>query len=297
MKLSLNTCTKTPCSCDLGYIIKDYVKPLMQALTMDIPDYNMRLLTTKCLNQSILIAFFMAGKRKALRMGDYCDTHETTKRHESGEHNNAGLIKMLKKDVLHKSIKYRYLYYILMTDAYLPTDNIDEEQKFFCGHVMIVEKIPGDLPYYYFYQAYINQYDFKGHIKKHNNTLKMNYQEMTDMLDKFRYILLNKYWDKTSVKYWKDITYVDSSNLLNSKPTNKIYLCYTKTKLTQCADNILKYIKEKLNEISKHKVEDMNKIYGDESKYDIDQKPLSIFKMKTSFEELQNKLIETKNNP
>jgi hypothetical protein len=298
-KLSLDRCTKETCKkCDLGYIIKDYVKPLMQCLTLDIKDYYMRLLVSKCLNNAILISFFMTGKKKALQMGNYCDTHATTKRHESGEQNNADLIDKLDADLLYKkNIKHRYLYYILMTDAYLPTDNTQEEHKFFCGHVFIIEKIPGEngsLPFYYFYQSYINEYDFKGHIEKNKNTLKKTYEEMYDMLKKIKYILLNKHWDDTSVKYWKDITFVDTSQLKGGKPHNKIYLCYSKTKLKECIKHIEKYVRGHLKIISKHKNEDMNKIYGDSSLYDADQQPLTVYRMKTSLEKLQNTIIEHK---
>jgi hypothetical protein len=288
-KLSLDKCTKKSCNrCDLGYIIKDYVKPLMQALTIDIPDYYMRLLTSKCLNTSVLIAFFMAGKDKALMMANYCDTRATAKRHQEGTDNNKTIVEKLTKDVLYKRVEYRYLYYILMTDATLPMDDPNEKGKFFCGHVFIIEKIPGNTPYYYFYQSYINEYDFKGYIKKHNNTLKKTYQEMEVMLNKIKYILLNKYWDSNSVKYWKDITYVDTTQLLNSKPSNNIFLCFKKIKLKQCVENISKYVKSKLEQISLLNYDSMNKTYGDPSLFDKDQNALSAKEIQSSFINLQN---------
>lgn len=308
-KLLLDRCTKESCrACDTGYIIKDHIKALMQCLTIDIPDYYMRLLTSKCLNLAILISFFMAGRKKAIEMGNYCDTHETTKRHQSGtfskfnkdgKYNTNGneyLINKLQSELLNKNIKHRYLYYILMTDAYLPVDN-STEQKFFCGHVMVVEKIPGhngNLPFYYFYQAYINEYDFNGHVKRHKNTLKKSYEEMHIMLEQIKYILLNKTWDATSIKYWKDITFVDTTQLKDGKPADKIYLCYTRTKLTECVGYLHNYVKSHLKKISKLKIQDMNKIYGDESLFDKDQEPLTTYQIKTNFEQLENKLISHK---
>lgn len=302
-KLMLESCTKERCArCDMGYILKDYVKPIMQLLTIDIKDYYMRLLTSKCLNTSVLIAFFMAGKRKGLKMANYCDSNETTKRHESTDpaykdYNNPTLIEKLYKDLMHKNVKYRYLYYIMMTDSYLPMKNGSPEKKFFCGHVFVIEKIPGEnggLPFYYFYQSYINEYDFKGHVERNNNSLKLDYKKMNEMILKIKYILLNNQWDSTSVKYWKDITFVDTKQLLGSQPAEKIHLCYTKTKLKHCIENVSAYIKEKLSDISKLKIEDMNKIYGDTSLFDSDQQPLTAYKIKTSLEKLQNQIIEHK---
>ena len=290
--LLLEKCTKTKCErCDIGYILKEYIKPLMQALTIDVKDYYMRLLTTKCLNTAVLLAYFMAGKKRGIAMANYCDTRATTKRHEEGQDNNTVILKKTMKDILTKNVKYRYLYYILLTDGYLPMDDPSEEQKFFCGHVMIIEKIPDKIkPYYYFYQSYINEYDLKGHIKNRNNSLRMNYEEMESILNKIKYVILNKYWDENSVKYWKDITHVDSSNLLNSKPEGKIYICYRKTKLEDCIGNIQKYVKTKLKTISKYNESDMNKIYGDPALYNSGQEPLTVHNMKLSFENLQNTL-------
>lgn len=42
--MSKHLCIHDQCKrCDIGYLIKDYMKPLMQALTVQIREYNMRL--------------------------------------------------------------------------------------------------------------------------------------------------------------------------------------------------------------------------------------------------------------
>ena len=97
-QLSLGNCTKERClRCDFGYILKDFVKPIMQCLTNDIKDYYMRLLVTKCLNQSVLMAYFMLGK-KGIKLADACDTTKVQQRHEAGEDSNAILLESLKKN-------------------------------------------------------------------------------------------------------------------------------------------------------------------------------------------------------
>ena len=285
-QLSLGNCTKERClRCDFGYILKDFVKPIMQCLTNDIKDYYMRLLVTKCLNQSVLMAYFMLGK-KGIKLADACDTTKVQQRHEAGEDSNAILLESLKKDLLYKRCKYRYLYYILMTDAEFPHD--DGNARNFPGHVFIIEKIPnlnGD-PTFMFHQAYINAYDYKGHIKRNNNSLSMSYKQISDMVEQINYVLLSPKWDSESVKYWKKITFVNTSNMLGANSGGKMFLCYRKARITDCVNRLETYTTKKLQDISKLKVSELNNIYGDNSLYDQDQGPLTNAEMKKNLEKL-----------
>ena len=69
------------CRCDIGYILKNYVKPLMQTLSNDVKDYYLKLITTKCLNTAIMLGIFMIGYKKTKAIADYCDTKATRLRH------------------------------------------------------------------------------------------------------------------------------------------------------------------------------------------------------------------------
>ena len=288
-QLSLGNCTKESCSsCDFGYIIKDYIKAIMQCLTNDIPEYHMRLLTSKCLNQSLLISYFMLGKR-GIKIADYCDTVSVAKRHNEGKDNNSLLLESMKKDILHKACKYRQLYYILMTDTEFPHD--DGINRHFPGHVFIIEKIPGITePTYYFHQAYINKYDYKGHIKRNNNSLELSWQKTKEMMEQIHYVLLNPTWDENSVKYWKKITFVNTSKMLGAHSQGKMFLCYKKARITDCIGRLQKYIQLKLNDISKLQLSQLDEIYGDKSKYDANQHPLTVKAIKKDLESMQ-KLI------
>ncbi len=292
-QLSIEKCTKYKCErCDMGYILRNYVKPIMQCLTNDIKDYNMGLKTTKCLNSSLTLAFFMLGK-KGIAIADYCDTVLVRKRHQDLKtDNNTMLMDMLEKQITHSVCKYRQLYYILITDSYFPHD--DGKDRHFPGHVFILEKIPGKVingvrskPYFYFHQSYINKYDYSGHIKKNNNTLELSLDRVKDMMKQIRYVISNQTWDENTVKYWKEITYVDTKNLLGAKSGGKMFLCFKKAKLTECIDRLDSYVTKKLKEISKLKLAQLNEVYGDVSAYDSDQIPLTVHEMKKSLESLQ----------
>ena len=282
--LSLKKCTQPMCErCDMGYILKDYVKPIMQCLTNDIKDYYMKLLTTKCLNNSLMIAYFLLGK-KGIDIADYCDTNAVQERHASKVDNNVVLIDKLEKQMLHKVCAYRQLYYILMTDSEFPHD--DGTVRNFPGHVFIIEKIPGvGEPTYYFHQAYINQYDYAGHIKK-NKGLELSYTEMKRILQQIRYVLSNPTWDAKTVKYWKEITFVDTRHMLGAQSGGKMFLCFKKAKVSECVGRLEKYARDKLKGIAKLKIDQMNEIYGNEAAYGHDQNPLTVAEMKSSLEKM-----------
>lgn len=286
--LQLESCTKTGCKpCDIVYIIKDYIKPLMQLLTNDIRDYYMRLLTTKCLNSSVSISYFLLGYKKGIAMSNYCDTHLTRKRHNDGIDNNLQIVQQLKKDVLNRNFKYRYLYYILMTDASFPMK--DQPDRFFPGHVFLLEKIPGKpTPSFYFYQSYINEYDINGHYHKNNKTLKMPYNRTAELMDRLAYIITNPVWDERCVRFWKDFTHVDTSKTLQgSSSGNQFFICYRKTKATACLEHVKRYVDDKLKTVDTSKPQD---IYGDMKLYDADQNPLSNLEMYNQLASLQKRI-------
>lgn len=270
--MSCKTCKR----CDLVYILKDYVKPIMQLLTVDIKQYNMRLLTTKCLNTGIMIMYFMLGK-KGIQLASQCDTQVVIKKHKEGLENNAAVLYGLKNDILSKKHKQRYLYYIMLTDGYFEKSNIDT--IFFPGHVFILEKIPnanGSFEYQV-YQSYINKYDIKGHFENNQNSVLMTYNQVRLLIEKIQHIMTSETWDEKCIKYWKDFTFVDTTNLKDTRCKDQFFICYRKSTVKTCLGNIRSYIKEKMKILSK--IQDKTKIYGDMSQFDMSQQPLSVHQL------------------
>jgi hypothetical protein len=260
----------------------------MQCLSNDLKDWYMRLLTTKCLNNAITMTYLMLGQR-GMRLADACDSSKVQERHKAGQESNPPILKKMKQQILYKSCKYRQLYYILMTDSeFTHPDGIT---RHFPGHVFIIEKIPNTpSPKYYFHQSYINKYDYKGHIKRNNNSLLMTYEQIEEMIGEIHYVLMNRTWDENSVKYWKKITFVDTKNLLGAESGGKMFLCFRRAKVTDCVENLNKYIIKKLKHINKHKLSELDETYGNKSAYDSDQNPLTVREMQKSLESLQNKI-------
>lgn len=272
-------CLQDKCKrCDIGYIVKDFVHPLMQAMTVYLKEYNMRLIKTKCLNTSVMFYNLFFGK-DAYQHTSYCDVHNVVLRHQSGADNNIDIATRLYKDVTRKT-KYRYVYYIMLTDGYFVKP--DGSKVFFPGHVFVLEKIPwGDSVHYYMYQSYIQEYDFSGYFEKNNKSIKLSAEKVEYFMKKINDMVNTRIWDSEFVKFWKDMTKVDSGQFVGSSPENAFYVCYRKLKRNDCMKNILTFANKIYKSIPSPEMDDH--IYGDPNSFDIDSKPLTNKEMRNAF--------------
>lgn len=286
------TCTSY---CDIGYVIKDHVKLLMQLLTNDLPQFNLKLQTTKCLNTAIMLMQFLIGD-KGIKIANACDTREVISRHSQGEDDNNVILEQLSRQLFSKREKSRTLYYILLSDGYfekVSQGDLLSQSKYFPGHVFILEKIYDNVindHVFFFYQSYINQYTLSDHIRM-NKGLKISKSRAKQLIDDLTHVLTSKTWDKDNVRRWYDMTFADSSDLLNSSSQQKFYLCFRKAKTTTCLQRLEKYLKSK-QQILISKVEEGhgNDVYGDVRLYDSAIKPLTNKQMLASTQLLLSKI-------
>ena len=286
-------CISKSCKmCDIGYILKDYVNVLIQALTNDIVEFNMENLTTKCLNTAVMIMFFLLGKN-GIDVADACDCSEYNKksrdRLEQGyTQQNSDILQKLKLSILSKSDKKRQLYYIMLTDSYLQIN--ESHEKYFPGHVIVVEKVPLNNEakdvYYNMYQSYVNEYDLKGYYEKSKDTFYISYNKMKEFLGALAYIFTTSTWDTKCVELWKNITYADSKDFVGYDIKNKFFICYQKVEAKYCFENLEEYAVRKLEQLESPSVQP-NIVYGDPSKYrysGID--PLTNYEAKIALQQL-----------
>lgn len=264
--------------CNIGFIIRHHVKCIMQLLTNDLPQFNLRLQTTKCLNTAVMLMQFLLGD-KGLQIVDYCDTRDVIDRHKNGIETNDNLLEELKKQVLSKREKSRTLYYILLSDGYFPSidTNNNETKKYFPGHVFILEKIyhkTRQQHIFYFYQSYINKYSLTEHIEM-NKGLKISKKRAEELLNDLSSVLKSPTWNNDNIKKWYDMTFVDSSDFLDTQSRQQFYLCFRKAKTTECLNKLKQYLLKKHNIISKVLSNESNVIYGNEELYDQNIKPLT----------------------
>jgi len=282
----IKVCVKDTCKrCDIGYLVKDYLLPLMQAMTYQLTEYNMRLIDTKCLNTSVLFFNLFFGK-KALKHTMHCDVHNVVSRHDDNIDNSVVIAQQLGKDILRKT-KSRYVYYIMLTDGYFIKP--DGSRVFFPGHVFVLEKIPwGDDHFYYMYQSYINQYNFATYANKHNS-IKVHRSSVKYYMDEIMRMVTQRVWDAAFVRFWNDMTRVDTSHMLGGVPEQAFYVCYRKVKHNSCVKNVRTFVKQTLRSIPRNAPD---AIYGESATYDENSRPLTNREM----HEQLSKLLERMEN-
>jgi hypothetical protein len=300
MNIRTTRCTR----CDLGYVIKDHITAIMQILTNELPQFNFRLQTSKCLNTSVMMMMFLAGKR-GIDIANYCDTREVIQRHKAGEDQNTLILNDLKKQLFSKREKARTLYYILLTDGYFPiAPDASQSQPFppadnvyFPGHVFILEKVwdvKESKHYFYFYQSYINQYTLKQHIE-YNNGLKITWEKAQNLIDNLESVLNATQWGQQNVKKWKEMTFTNSSKFNNTTSQGNFFLCFKKTKSKVCYDNLSLCLQRVLRQLEGLPTHEDNNVYGDQSLYDEDAMPLTNKQLKDEAVTLLSKINIFKN--
>ncbi len=272
---------------NIGFIVKDYVKPIMQALTVELKHYRMRMLTTKCLNTSVTFWHLLFGKR-GHEDTMYCDVLNVVERHEQKKiDDNVSIITALKADILNTDNKDKYAYYIMLTDGYFVNET-DKKKEFFPGHVFVVEKVPTQqYPYFYIYQSYINEYDFKGSLEFRERP-QISVERMEVFMECLEYFAENSVWDEVMVAFWKDLTNVDTSNMIGCHPKNAFHMCFRKKPITECLDNMVRFVDHILETIPFDKNAE---IYGEtNTDYNSREVPLTNGEMRKQFLALKDVL-------
>lgn len=287
-------CIQDKCKrCDIGYVIKDFLKPLLQTITVHVKEYNMRLIQTKCLNTAVAVVFLLFGN-KALNYTSYCDVQNVVQRHHYKIDNSQNIALKLQKDITRKTTK-RYVYYIMLTDGYF--NKPDGTKAFFPGHVFVIEKIPwGDQTMYYIYQSYIDKYTFAEYIDTYKS-IKVTPEKIKYYMEKINDMVNKRVWDIEFVKFWQDLTKVDTSNMLNGVPDNAFFVCYRKIRSENCMKNLKSFVKKILKDIPKNSDE---QIYGSIEIFDDNSQPLSNSEIKSSLTKLhtilENNISSNVNN-
>lgn len=274
----------------IGVVVRDFVKPIIQALSVEVSQYRMRLLTTKCLNTAVTFMYLFFGRR-ALADTMYCDVPNVVQRHTvQGTDTNQSVLKFLKAGLVNKTDKTRYAFYVMLTDGDFvhPTTG---KRVFFPGHVMVWEKAPSatGVIKYYIYQSYINKYDFKGSLEfRESPDGGVSPAKLAYYLACLEWFNKTNVWDDTMVAFWKDLTNVDTSDMLGCKPDKAFYMCFRKKPVTQCLSNMARFVDHVLEGIpTGHD----NDVYGSpDTPFNTAQVPLTNGEMRAQFQELRSRL-------
>ncbi len=284
-------------NCNVMTFIKDYITPIYQVLSIELPQYHMKLRTTKCLNTSVMTMFLLLGN-KGLKRSEYCSVQNIRKRVSDNNLKRKDDIMNFNKlidDIFSKKEKYRYFYYIMITDGEMVQNTIKsrfntkpQNDAYFPGHVFVIEKIPcNNTNKYKLYQSYINEYDLEGHYEKNENSMDISESKLKDILEKgTKQIFINSEWDQNISNYWKELTHVDA-NQFNGYSTNNLKFCYQKVQVNSCYKILMDFVNYSISEIDKNpnKYFIVDAIEPQLSSLDLKNK---LFELKTKISKLYN---------
>ena len=288
-------------NCEVTNLIMKYLIPLMQFLSVDMSEYNMMLKTTKCLNTAVMLVYLIGGIDQ-LNKAEFCDSYKVNKRYKNKKEKIKYKIDQfdkLKKDISTKNIRKKWFYYILLThtDMQNSLNSTNKTTQFFPGHVFIIDKYKecNSTVNYKIYQSYINKYDLIGHYKKNRNTMKLKNNDIEYLLNGLKNIISNPVWNKDAVKFWNNLSFVDTTNLINHK-TENINFCYSKIRIDTCYKNIKQFVKKALTKIKNDiKLNNLNKYTVEQNNSDFKIKELNIYELQKQLTLLYNEL-DTKIN-
>jgi hypothetical protein len=247
---------------DIVNVLSDYLGALLQILAHKIDHYSFKMKYTKCGNTGAMLVYLLTGEKEFEKIF-YCDVGTVRERHETKIDKKTQISEMLKKDLLQKDETVPSLYYVLLTYEDFPCG--DGLEKFFPGHVYLIEKIPPCSPKkkttkYRFYQSYINKYTLLDHRILNNDTFDISHTRLKKHLDDFEYMMKHNVWDDHVEDYWKSLTFVETK--LKGCNTSNLYPCYIKFTVPSAYQNIVSIVQRFISEL------EVDIAQGDVKKYD-----------------------------
>lgn len=293
--------------CDIGYLIEDHIPAIMQLMTHKLPDYNMQLVTSKCLNTAVMMMYLMLGE-EALQMTSYCEVPNVQARQNVTKHrkdckHRLEVMKNLKKQLF--ANVDRALFYVMITDGQmlLPSattapnssknanvnakgngnanGNANAKAKtkpegiMFPGHVFVIERVPRiEVPRnctFNIYQSYIYHYDLAEHIDA-NESLSVGFKGMDEIMEGLCCIMEKDVWDDECAKAWMKLTHTPYSHASKWKGCVKapstMLPCFAERQTDKCITNLNSLIKEGLEHLRDSKIHpDQSVIYGSKNMF------------------------------
>jgi hypothetical protein len=281
-------------SCNYLYIISKYIVSILQIMNVVFADkYTNNLITTKCLNTAVMIIVLTLGDKKIPNI-QYCDVSNTIQRHGLNQDNNVQIFNKMKKSIVRKltqnSVSNTMMYYIMLTDGTLNSSISNGSDKYFPGHVFILEKTidKNNTLNYRIYQSYIAKYSLHDHLNK-TKCKVFEIDEIKPLLIFFKNFLSPDYvWNNETVYYWKLLTNVDSSEFIGYK-TDNIFLCYKLFKSNSILKNLKQFVNIHLNLIKKYEKENPTYYYREKQNW-LSSQPKDIKILKKDFMNMQKEL-------
>ena len=201
------------------------------------------------------------------------------------------IVKKHKTDLKNTKVS---MYYIMLTDGHLRFAENDTMNKYFPGHVFILEKSEcmNTDTIYRIYQSYIGKYSLNDQLIK-NKCKVHSLEEIKPILTFFKKFLSPKHvWDKETVRYWKLLTDVNSEEFVGYETSN-IFLCYRLFSSSTILKNLQRFVNKHLNLIKFYEKKNPN-YFHTVSHSMLSSKPNDIYVLKQDYINMKNELSKNK---
>jgi hypothetical protein len=277
--------------CDIGYLIKDHVPAVMQLLTNALPEYNMQMLTTKCLNTAVMMMYLMLGA-DGLRITRHCDVENVRKRHGRAPASQADIARDLRDEVMSTRTSNRALFYLMITDGDMPSQADPQKKVYFPGHVIVIEKL--ERGNFNLYQSYVNHYDLKGHIDDGGGGMPVGPTRMARLMAGLIRLMRAEVWDAGTSRDWRELTGVGGAHTQQFEgyaPRGVLLMCYKRVETNTCVSRLKGLLSSTLANLERVPAAERGKLHGRADMYAKGTRPMTVDAMIRNLSALSNKLL------
>lgn len=195
---------------------------------------------TKCLNSAVSLLFLLLGSQDALKNTRHCDVGAVRDRYLKHDL-SADAAKALASDLrATRADSSRIVFYCMITDAWLTSKDNPGVEKYFPGHVFVIERCGRTFSVF---QSYIKQYD----LDKYLAQMHVYDDKMLDDVAKGVEMLFTKpVWDRAITEFWRRFTLTDSDGFEGFELRGKVLFCYRSIPLADCVGSLQRIVAEQL---------------------------------------------------
>ena len=280
--------------CSVFEDAREHLTLLMQLLTLEpeLAAYNMKLMTTKCLNTAVMTMTLYLGMMSALPHTRYCDVQHVKARHKRQPNRGSTSGSALMRSVLRASpLNKRYLHYVMLTDGDLTLPD-GRGEVYFPGHVFVIEHgVDG----YKLYQSYVERYDLNQHICHRGGSLRLDRAQMQLVMEAVKRFVAAPTWTEQSSRDFALLTHVEPDVFQGAfggaRNDDAILLCHRTVEFKGgCTNALLAYVERKQAEMDTLGGV-AGDIYGDPSMYAAGTSPLTRAQVSAGLADLRARLL------
>lgn len=262
--------------CHIASLIKGRVLLLMQLLTNEpaMREFNMQIITTKCLNTSAMLMMLMIGEF-AVRQAQQCAVGRVKGDFEAAlppQRAAFGDAAAFRAAVLRPAAPgERRLHYVMLTDGQMEMPDA-RPPAYFPGHVFVIESVGSGSSGFNLYQSYINAYDLDGHVEHRGGRPYLSRAQMTKVLGAVVRFVGSAVWTRECSADFALLTHIDPGAFdrpfLGAKKASVVLFCHREVIMTAgCTGALRAYIARKAVEVALTPRSEDGRTFGDASKY------------------------------